>query len=624
MLLSVKTFLVAWRIFKLMCWPAFRIVRWGNETNHRGYVWLLIAGIALLPLELHLLNSTISSLGWHPIVVSLGPTFKANEIPKNHSSNFSQSMELLQHYFAPLAEWILIALGVLFLLFQFLILAPLLLLFAPRQNFLESTHRLANHIFPVRHREGLVRLGRMTPSGKLAVLGRERTMHMQIVGATGSGKTEALKRIIEADIASGFGVIWIDGKGDRQNAEWFAASADKYQRLEQVKMFLPVDKFGSYNPVLHGDSTELKDRIVSSIHWTEEYYKKRSEELLQAVATGLSSLGQPFTLAELAQALDPKSELFLRLLAESPEPRAKEQLARFARDKDWQQAVGGLASDLNQLMLSSYGKMFAVEQSSIDFRRAYAQRELVYVSLPISAAPQVMTQIGKLMLADLNSLNAAIATGQMNREPRIFSVIIDEFGNFVNDLFIAFLSQARSQNFAITLAHQSLGDLEKLDVAVRKQIQGNTNIKLILRQDAPEDAEIWARLIGTKQNNAYTRQTEKVLFFKMHTGLGSEHAVEEFIVHPNVIKRLGQGSAVLVSKEPFNLGVVRISRAARYSPSACAKAMSSVLNSPPLIKAIVTTQPTPKDASAATDNIAALSPNPLPMDDGRVQRGDEW
>ncbi|MCC6811835.1 MAG: TraM recognition domain-containing protein [Deltaproteobacteria bacterium] len=429
--------------------------------------------------------------------------------------------------------------------------------------------RLWRRARPVEHSPGLVQLGWLKNGRDLVSMGAERTMHTHVVGATGSGKTEALKRIIEDDIASGFGVIWIDGKGAEENAAWFAAMAQKYDRNNALRMFMPSRKLGSYNPLKNGDATELKDRLVSSFEWSEQYYKGRAQVVLQAALRSLlSQQDRSFTMDDLAVALEPSRDGFAHLLARSTDAMANELLAAYAKDKEWQQAVSKARDDLALFVTSSYGEMLTGAAHQLDFWDVYDQRQLAYVQVPVGLSSEFMRCLGKLMLADLNSLNSAIATGLMQKRDGLCSVVIDEFGNFVTPQFITLLREARSQNFALTIAHQSLGDLRALTPEAADQIQGNTNTKIILQQTAHEDADNWAKLIGTRHAFEQTFQTEQGLLGDSLSGRGSLRETHQFVIEPDEIKNLKQGRAVFLRKHPAPfVGVVDIMQATPYEMS---------------------------------------------------------
>ena len=46
----------------------------------------------------------------------------------------------------------------------------------------------------------------------------------------------------------------------------------------------------------------------------------------------------------------------------------------------------------------------------------------------------------------------------------------------------------------------------------------------------------------------HTKQTERFGFFQIETGNGSKREVEEFMIHPNLIKSLRVGKRIYVKK----------------------------------------------------------------------------
>ena len=110
------------------------------------------------------------------------------------------------------------------------------------------------------------------------------------------------------------------------------------------------------------------------------------------------------------------------------------------------------------------------------------------------------------------------------------------------------------------MSHQSLsGDLKKAGEAFFAQVVANTNVKLCLRQDNPDDAEAFARIAGTYTTWKETVQTEVDLLGDAATGMKSKREVEEFYINPNVVKQLRRGEAGLVIKHPaFYVDVVQL------------------------------------------------------------------
>jgi hypothetical protein len=130
-----------------------------------------------------------------------------------------------------------------------------------------------------------------------------------------------------------------------------------------------------------------------------------------------------------------------------------------------------------------------------------------------------------------------------------------------SDQVLGLLARGRSAGLSVVLSTQELADLSRVDPAFAEQVLGNTNLKLIHRQDVPESAERLAGVAGTRSSFEETLQTERSPFVSLggkrlgghrgrNTGLGSIRQVEHYVVHPNVLKQLEQGSAVLIRKHP--------------------------------------------------------------------------
>ncbi|MDE2237185.1 MAG: TraM recognition domain-containing protein, partial [Elusimicrobia bacterium] len=136
---------------------------------------------------------------------------------------------------------------------------------------------------------------------------------------------------------------------------------------------------------------------------------------------------------------------------------------------------------------------------------------------------------------------------------------VDEFNCFAFDAFGDFMSKCGGAGFALTLAHQSLGQLNRRGEHFKDEILDNANIKIILRQDSPDTIDEFARMIGTHDRIEYTAQVEESLLAgKKDTGMGSRRLVESFNIGPNVIRQLQPYQAAFLIKQPFLYDVVQM------------------------------------------------------------------
>ena len=80
-----------------------------------------------------------------------------------------------------------------------------------------------------------------------------------------------------------------------------------------------------------------------------------------------------------------------------------------------------------------------------------------------------------------------------------FSVFVDEFDAFATESFAEFQNKGRSSNFMITIAHQTISDLDKVSPVFRGQIMGNANVRFVFRQDDPVDAKPGQTFLAQEQ-----------------------------------------------------------------------------------------------------------------------------
>ncbi len=123
-------------------------------------------------------------------------------------------------------------------------------------------------------------------------------------------------------------------------------------------------------------------------------------------------------------------------------------------------------------------------------------------------------------------------------------MFIDEFANFVCPEFLRLISMSRSAGFALHFSHQSLGDLKDISAGYISQIIDNAGTKIVLRVPDPDTAEYMARVFGTEAAEKFTYQTEHEGEDVEKSGRGTLREVREFLVSPDILRRLSQGDAL--------------------------------------------------------------------------------
>jgi hypothetical protein len=184
--------------------------------------------------------------------------------------------------------------------------------------------------------------------------------------------------------------------------------------------------------------------------------------------------------------------------------------------------------------------------SVIDLRAGLAGGEVILFSLNSSRYGSLAAQVGTLAIQDLISVSGERLDARAGTAPA--TVAIDEFSALGSDHVLALLSRGRESGFSVLVATQELSDLERAGRGFRDQVLGLTTVKIAHRQDVPSSAQTIAEMAGTKLAWDETRQLRGPLDFSGRGG--TRRQVERFRIHPNVIKTLGPGEAVLLVKSP--------------------------------------------------------------------------
>jgi len=402
-----------------------------------------------------------------------------------------------------------------------------------------------------RGREPEVALG-VDTRGQVVRLGDdELSAHGLILGASGAGKTTTLLTILSDQIVRGRPVVAIDMKGSPAFARVLADAAAAARR--PIKVWT-LDGGAHWNPLAHGNATELKDKLIGTERFTEPHYQRAAERYIQ---TALQVLARAYpdrapALQEVVALMDPRRlATALRHLGRSDRERVQDYLAGLTHDQH--SAIRGLQTRLAVLTESHTGAYLAAPADSgapeIDLRASLSGPEVVVFSLNSSRYGKLASQIGTLAVQD-----PVAASGDRLLEPSRGRSLeqavigIDEFSALGADHVAALLARGRESRMPVFVATQELADLERAATGLQDLVLGVTAVKIIHRQEVPSSAQTIAQIAGTQEVWDETRQIGGGLLGGWTSGRGTRRRVERYIVHPNEIKTLRTGEAVVISK----------------------------------------------------------------------------
>jgi conjugal transfer pilus assembly protein TraD len=397
--------------------------------------------------------------------------------------------------------------------------------------------------------EDAVVLGSDRRGGRVWVSERELAAHGLVVGASGAGKTTTLVRILSELIVRRRPVVAIDLKGSPQFIHSVGEAAQEAGR--PFRLWTP-DGPTSWNPLAHGNATELKDKLIATERFTEPHYQRAAERYVQAVLQVLHELGggRSATLSRVVELMDPH-RLRGALRHVSPALRVRVQDYLGGLTPDQLSAVRGLQTRLAILTESHTGRYLepAAAGARVDLRSALSGGEVVLFSLNSATYGKLAAQLGTLAIQDLICAAGDRLARQADGMPATQAfVVIDEVSVLGGDHVLALFARGREAGLGVLAATQELTDFERAAPGLRDQVLGNTAVKLAHRQEVPASAQMIAQLAGTEKTWEETQQIGGPMFGGWATGRGTRRETEQFIIHPNEIKALGTGEAVLISK----------------------------------------------------------------------------
>lgn len=411
------------------------------------------------------------------------------------------------------------------------------------------------------------------PGGEVVRVSDDQlSAHGLILGASGAGKSTTLLTVLTDRIARGLPVVAVDLKGSPAFARELQAAAAAAGR--PFALWTP-DGPSRWNPLAHGNPTELKDKLIGSERFTEPHYQRAAERYVQTVLQVLERAhpGRPPDLAEVVALMDPRR--LPAMLTRSDRgfaERVQDYLAGLTPDQ--QSAIRGLGTRLAIISESHTGQYLSgagagVDDREIDLRRALSGDEVVLFSLNSSTYGNFSAQLGTLVVQDLIAATgdrlARREAGSDAGASQQAMVAIDEFSALGGDHVISLLARARAAGVSVMLATQELADLDRAGPGLRDQIVGNTAIKIVHRQDVPASAQTIAQMTGTRKVWERTYQSVSGFVRGFGGARESRRLAEEFVIHPNQIKRLRTGEAVVLSKLPVTTASIARIRAPRVS-----------------------------------------------------------
>jgi hypothetical protein len=368
-------------------------------------------------------------------------------------------------------------------------------------------------------------------------------LHVLTVGATGGGKTVSQAAIVAAHVDAGMAAIVVDPKSDRRlRATLRAGAAAVGVRFRE---WSPAGS-AVYNPIATGNPDEIADKALAAHEWSEPHYEMATRRLLGLTLATMRAAGLwPPTLSALVDNSNPDR---LDALADRAGGEIAMRVRAYVDGLD-----GGARSDLrggrDRLAILAEGELgrrldpALGNGEQIDLAGALDRREVVYFQVDADRYPLAARLLAAALITDL----ASLAAGRQ-ADPTAAVVLIDEFGSLASAQVSRLLARCRGAGVSLILGTQSLADLRAVgpgDDTLTEQVISNVGYTIAHRIADPDSAERLARMAGTEPDWTRTEQLGPGVFSSV--GASTRTRQRDFVVGPDVFKRLSQGRAVVIN-----------------------------------------------------------------------------
>lgn len=323
----------------------------------------------------------------------------------------------------------------------------------------------------------------------------DRLRHVYMIGKTGVGKTVLFQNMILQDIQEGKGVCYLDPNGDA--AEWILNHIPK-ERADDVVYFDPSDierPFGLN--MLEWKTVEQRDFLVQEA--IQIFYK-----LFDPNQTGM--VGPQFEHwmrnASLTLMAHPDGGTVIDIPRLFTDPDFEKDRTKYVTDpvvkSFWEKQMAKTAdfhkSEMLNYFTSKFGRFMTNDmirniigqtKSSFDFREIMDSKKILICNLSKGKIGEINAFLLGMIIVSKIAMGA-FSRQDIAEDKRIpFFLYVDEFQNFITDVFATILSESRKYKLSLNITNQYIS---QMDDKIREAVIGNAGTLVSFRIGAA-DAE---------------------------------------------------------------------------------------------------------------------------------------
>ena len=314
----------------------------------------------------------------------------------------------------------------------------------------------------------------------------QRTKHIYVIGASGTGKSTLLLNLIRQDIEIGNGVCVLDPHGDLINA---ILGYIPEHRHNDVILLDPSDEeypipFNILSAHSELEKTLLSSDLVSvfrrlSTSWGDQMTSVLANAILAFLES--STGGTLYDLKRFLVESQFRKEFLTTL---------EDETVVYYWEKEFPLITGSGSGKPQAPLLTRLDtflrpklirNMVTQRENKLDFRRIMDERKILLAKLSQGAIGKENAYLlGTLIVAKLNQ--TALGRQDVSQANRpFFSVVIDEFQDFITPSMASILSGARKYHLGLTLAHQDFRQLWNQDTEVASAVLTNPYTRVCFR-----------------------------------------------------------------------------------------------------------------------------------------------
>jgi type IV secretory pathway TraG/TraD family ATPase VirD4 len=314
----------------------------------------------------------------------------------------------------------------------------------------------------------------------------DETKHFFIVGRTGSGKTQTLKRVVTHLQTSGSKIILYDNKGDYIPTNY---------NEKRDKIFNPIDE-RSARWTIFNDCTSKMDieqvichgMIPGSGGSRDPFWANASREVFRGILY-YCYRNEMYSNAKIWDVLSSGASKIVKILNTIPEGRTGREMILDSSSKQTQGIMAML------LQYTAILELMATEDGGFSIRKwLHDPQPGTLFLVNHSKSKDVLKPILTLLL-EMASHEVLSMPDDYNRRIYFF---LDEFGSLNHmSSIIELLTRARSKGASVWIGTQEIGQIEKVyGKESRQSIVNGCASKLILSIAEPETAKYFSEAIG--------------------------------------------------------------------------------------------------------------------------------